>query len=106
MVRCSDQLSRLLSALVTDRLGTMAGQAGLNIVNASVFIETTAILKIGNFPSSIIFTPGPGGGGAAWSGRGEARSGQCQDWTQPEDSEDSDGGPGHPEDGAHQVSVS
>ena len=36
MVRSSDQLSRLLSALVTDRLGPLAGQAGLNILNASV----------------------------------------------------------------------
>ena len=36
MVRSSDQLSSLLSALVTDRLGPLAGQAGLNILNAPV----------------------------------------------------------------------
>ena len=59
MVRCSDQLSRLLSALVTDRLGTMAGQAGLNIVNASDFIKTTKILSIGNFPSLHNIHPWP-----------------------------------------------
>ena len=32
MVRCSDQQSRLLSALVTDRLGPLAGQARRNIL--------------------------------------------------------------------------
>ena len=38
MVRCSDQHSRLLSALVTDTLGPLAGQAELNTWNQAIYI--------------------------------------------------------------------